>query len=321
MQYRNLGKTGLRVSEIGLGAWQIGGPVRGYFAKLGWIEHGWGEVDDDESIRLIHALGDIGVNFIDTAAVYGNGHSEEVVGKSIQGQRQNWIIETKGGEGFAADGCNWHDYKSATLLNQLEASLKRLGTDYVDVYLLHSPGNSVLAEGECLQALVEIKRSGKARFVGASVGPTQVASLIHNNAVDVFQVPVNILSTPETLAVLKQAGQAGIGIVARGAFGSGFFTGAINESTSFTANDRRSWQSAESKVKSAAVANAFRFLEVPGRSLPQSYLRYLLMLDGVSTVITGSTNTAHMLENAAASEAPMLTAAEIEQIEAVRSNM
>ena len=109
MRYRQLGSSGVKVSQIGLGAWQIGGPLRAYFDQLGWIAHGWGAVDDEASVRLIHACGEWGINFIDTAAGYGAGHSEEVVGRALQGQRDRWVVETKGGEGFTEEGVNWHD--------------------------------------------------------------------------------------------------------------------------------------------------------------------------------------------------------------------
>ncbi|MGI6609962.1 MAG: aldo/keto reductase [Limnochordia bacterium] len=319
MKFRALGNTGMQVSEIGLGAWQIGGPVRGYFEKLGWIAHGWGSVDDAASIRMMHTLADVGVNFVDTAAVYGAGHSEEVVGQAVKGKRQQWIIETKGGEGFHQDGVNWRDFSRAKLLSEIDGSLSRLGTDYVDVYLLHSPSDAIFCQGECLEALAEIKQSGKARFVGASVSGSQVPFCVQTGIMDVLQVHVNILSPASTAENLALAGDAGIGIVARGAFGSGFFTGSIDATTAFSENDRRSWQSEQSKIRSATVARAFQFLEIPGRSLTQSYLRYLLALKGVSTVIVGSMNLQHMLENAATPDTPLLTQHELTRIDEVRS--
>lgn len=321
MKYRALGTTGMRVSEIGLGAWQIGGPVRGYFEKLGWIAHGWGDVDDAASVRMIHALGDVGVNFIDTAAVYGAGHSEEVVGQALKGQRQKWIVETKGGEGFDQDGINWRDFSRERLLREIEDSLKRLATEYVDVYLLHSPNDAVLAQGECLEALEEIKRSGKARAVGASISWTQIPFCIETGIMDVLQVHVNILSPSAVAENLTLAGESGVGVVARGAMGSGFFAGSVDASTGFPDNDRRSWQADQSKSRSAAVAQAFAFLQTPERSLAQSLLRYLLELRGVSTVIVGSKSLEHMLENAAAADTPPLSAEELARIEEVRASL
>ncbi|MBT4818896.1 MAG: hypothetical protein HON70_24520, partial [Lentisphaerae bacterium] len=96
MEYRTLGSSGIEVSEIGFGAWQVGGELRAYFDKLGWISHGWGDVRDEDAIELIRSCGELGINFIDTAAGYGAGHSEEVVGRAVQEHRADWVIETKG---------------------------------------------------------------------------------------------------------------------------------------------------------------------------------------------------------------------------------
>ena len=116
MKFRTLGTSDVVVSEVGLGAWQVGGALKAYFKQLGWISHGWGDADDAESVRLIQECGDLGVNFIDTAAGYGAGHSEEVVGRAIKGRRADWVIETKGGEGFTGDGINVKDFSSDQLM-------------------------------------------------------------------------------------------------------------------------------------------------------------------------------------------------------------
>ena len=100
MKYRMLGKTGLEVSEVGLGAWQVGGPVHGLFGDRGRIAHGWGPVNDADSVEMIRGCAELGMNFIDTAAGYGAGHSEEVVGEAIFGNRSKWIVETKGESGL-----------------------------------------------------------------------------------------------------------------------------------------------------------------------------------------------------------------------------
>jgi len=319
MKYRKLGGTGVVVSEIGFGAWQVGGPLRAYFDRLGWISHGWGDSDENAAVRLIRACGDMGINFIDTAAGYGAGHSEEVVGRAVAGQRDAWVIETKGGEGFRPDGVNYHDFSKAALLRQIEGSLTRLGTDYVDVYLLHGPSAADIAGGECLEALAEIKRNGKARLVGVSLGPAEMGlDLIDRGGMDVYQVSLSLTNAAMAAELLPAAAAAGIGIVARCAFGAGFLAGGMDETTDFAANDRRSWQPEASKRASTAAARAFDFLDVPGRSLAQACLKYPLAFPEVSTVIPGSKNIEHMRENAAAAESPDLTRAELEQIGSVR---
>ena len=315
MRYRALGRTGIEVSEIGLGAWQIGGPLKAHFESLGWISHGWGDVEDSESVAMIRACGEMGINFIDTAAGYGAGHSEEVVGQAVKGDRERWVVETKGGEGFTQDGHNWKDFSYDALMAQIDESLNRLQSDYVDVYLLHGPSDQDVEEGGCLKALEEIKRAGKSRFVGVSLGSSRMGlDLIGRGCVDVLQVPLSLTNIGMGEELIPAAAKAGVGIVARGAFGSGFYAGQVSDRTEFDENDRRSWQSADSKRSGASTAEAFRFLGTPGRSLAQSCLKYVLSVEGVSTVIPGSKRLEHMKENGAASEAPDLTDAELARI-------
>lgn len=319
MRYRRLGNSGIEVSEIGLGAWQIGGPLRAYFAGLGWISHGWGHSDDAEAVRLIHACEDMGINFIDTAAGYGAGHSERVIGRAMKGRRDQWIIETKGGEGFSEDNVNYKDFSRPHLLKQINESLTRLQTDYVDVYLLHNPSWEDLEKGECLQVLADIQAAGKARLVGVSIGSADMGlRLIELGAVDALQVPINIANPAIAERLFPAASKAGVGIVARGAFGAGFFVSAAQSAT-YAEDDRRSWQSAASKARGAKVAQAFSFLEIPGRTLAQSYLKFLLTYPEISTIIAGSKTLAHMQENAGASDAPDFTPDELKQIEAARA--
>lgn len=321
MKLRDLGKTGLQVSEIGLGAWQIGGALRGYLDRLGWFSHGWGHIDEKDAVDLVKQCGDMGINFIDTAAGYGAGRSEEVVGKAVKGERDRWIVETKGGEGWTDENVNWKEFSRERLLRQIDESLARLQMDYVDVYLLHSPSLDEVADGEAFEALRKIKESGKARFVGASVGASGDVGkrLIREGLADVLQVPISITDPTAATALFPAAAEAGVGIVARGAFGAGFFVGTIDETTEFADDDRRKWQSEKSKASRAKVAEQYAFLAGPERTLAQSYLKYLLSFDAVSTVITGSKNAAHMGENAKASAAPDLTEAELRRIEQIQA--
>ncbi|MDP6780107.1 MAG: aldo/keto reductase, partial [Candidatus Latescibacteria bacterium] len=263
-----------------------------------------------------------GINFIDTAAGYGAGHSEEVVGRAVKGERDRWVIETKGGEGWTADNRNWKDFSRARLLAQIDESLTRLDTDHVDVYLLHGPSDEDIEKGECLQALKDIKSAGKSRLVGISLGPAAMGlGLIDIGLIDVYQVSISITDTGMADALLPAAAEAGIGIVARGAMGAGFYTGRVSEATAFSENDRRSTQSQDSMKSRAAVASAFAFLEKPARSTAQSCIKFVLAHPEVSTVIPGSKDVTHMLENAAASEAPDLTEDELTEIARIREGL
>ncbi len=318
MKYRQLGDTGIEVSEIGFGAWQIGGPVRVYFEDRGWISHGWGQVDDEESIRLIKSSGDMGINFIDTAGGYGHGHSEEVVGCAIKGERHKWIIETKGGEGME-DNVRWRDFSKKRLLRQIDESLQRLNTDYVDVYLLHGPSREDMARGECLEAIMEIKEKGKARSVGVSVGDhTMTKDFICNYSLDVIQIIFNIINQGNTREILPLARAHGVGLVARRVMAGGFLAGKITEKTEFAPDDRRSWESREQQLKLINIVEKLRALEKPGRSMAQVCLKYPLTFPEISTVIPGSKSIQSMKENIGASKAPDFTDEELQFIKEIQ---
>ena len=134
MRVRTLGRTGIRVSEVGFGAWAIGGP-----AELGGLSIGWGESDDRDSVRALEAAFDEGVNFYDTADVYGMGHSEELLGQVFGSRRAQVVIASKGGNLTDSDGHWKKDFSGEYLSRKVEESLKRLKTDYIDLYQLHTP--------------------------------------------------------------------------------------------------------------------------------------------------------------------------------------
>jgi aryl-alcohol dehydrogenase-like predicted oxidoreductase len=307
MQYRTLGRTNLQVSAVSLGAWEIGGAVTLTFDGLGKIPHGWGATDDTNSAHLIRKCRDAGVNFIDTAPIYGNGHSEEVVGRALAGCRDEWIVCTKGGHG-ATKGKAWSDFSKDKLLWQIDKSLKRLKMDHVDVYLLHGPSAEDIERGECLEAMQIMRSQGKTRFVGVSIGPNEMGvDLIERGLVDVLQQSISIIGPQAADALLPTAVAHNVGIVARGVFGAGFLPGTLKPDAQFGKDDRRSWQSAESKAALAAKAEALRALTGPHRSLAQLCVQVVLQLPGVSTIIAGTSKWPHMAENIAALDCPLLT--------------
>lgn len=308
MEYRPLGRTGLQVSAVSLGAWEIGGAVNLTFDKLGTIAHGWGRTDDRASLDLIDRCRQAGVNFIDTAPIYGDGHSEELVGRALRGCRHEWVVCTKGGHGATA-GRAWSDFSRARLLAQIDESLRRLQMDAVDVYLLHGPSREDIARGECLEALQEIRRQGKARCVGVSLGLNDVGcALIRQGAVDVLQQSIS-LQTPAAIAeLLPAAAEKGVGIVARGVFGAGFLAGSLPADSAFAADDRRGWQNMESKRVLAEKGAALQALAGGTYTSAQLALLFVLQYPAVSTVIAGTSRWQHMRENIAALQAPPLTA-------------
>lgn len=317
MEYRKLGKTGLRVSAVSLGAWEIGGAVNLTFDGLGTIPHGWGSRDDEKSIELLQRCREAGVNLVDTAPIYGDGHSEVVLGRALEGCRDDWVVCTKGGHG-ATDGVAWTDFSKDRLLRQIDESLARLRMDFVDAYLLHNPSEEDIRRGECLEALEEIRRRGKARFVGVSIGPNSMGvELIESGAVDLLQQSVSLVDRGAAEELLPAAVRGDVGIVARGVFGAGFLTGAVDAEADFPSDDRRSWQGAEHKRALARTAEALRPLTGPHRSLAQLAVQYVLQLPGVSTVIAGTGNWTHMAENLGALSCPPLTEEELQMIREV----
>ncbi len=314
MEYRALGSTGLQVSAVGLGAWELGGAATLTFESLGSIAHGYGHVDDREAIGLVHRCEGLGINFVDTAPIYGDGHSEELLGKALVGRRNRWILATKGGHG-ASDGQAWTDFSEVRILSQMDESLRRLRTDHVDVYLLHGPRPEDIAQGECLSALSKLKALGKARFVGVSLGRNQLGvELCERRLADVLQQSIGLTSPAAIVELLPAAQAAGVGIVARGAFASGFLTGAISDRTEFADDDRRGWMDEGYKAQLTGFADKLRELITTDRTLAQLCIRFVLDQPGVSTVIAGSKSIEHMVENAGAADLPALTAEEVRRL-------
>jgi len=314
MEYRVLGKTGLRVSAVGLGAWEIGGAVNLTFEGLGTIAHGYGSADDRQAVALVHRCEELGINFVDTAPIYGNGHSEELVGRALAGRRERWVLCTKGGHG-ATGGQAWTDFSEPRILSQMEESLWRLRTDHVDLYLLHGPRPVDVAHGDCLAALQKIKEQGKARFVGASLGGNQLGvELCHRRLVDALQQSISLTGPSAISELLPAAREANVGVIARGVFAAGFLTGAVRADTEFAQDDRRSWMNPNYKQELSGQAQRLAPLVTTSRSLAQLCIRFVLDQVGVGTVICGSKTLAHMEENARAADLPALSPAEQEQL-------
>ncbi len=315
MQYRPLGRTGLSVSAVSLGAWEIGGAVNLTFDKLGTIAHGWGRTDDRASVELIERCRAAGVNFIDTAPIYGDGHSEELIGRALRGCRDAWIVCTKGGHG-ADHGRAWSDFSRARILAQADESLRRLRMEAVDVYLLHGPSRADIERGECLEALQELRRMGKTRFAGVSLGPNDLGcDLIRQGAVDVLQQNISLQYPAAVADLLPLAAEHGVGIVARGVFGAGFLAGGLAAESAFAGDDRRSWQDMAGKRALAAKGAVLRQLAGDVYTSAQLALLYVLRQQAVSTVIAGTSRWEHMRENIAALQAPALPAELVRQLE------
>ena len=308
MHYRVLGRTGLRVSEVGFGAWAIGGP-----AKLGDLEIGWGEVDDAMSLRAIDAAYDAGVTFFDTADAYGAGRSETLLGKAFKAKRDRVVIATKGGN-RTVDGRWLKDFSKGWIREALDASLARLGMDYVDLYQLHSPTDTADYRDETFEALEALTARGKIRHYGVSVGPAAHGPwVIRNTRAATIQVVYNLLEREPESELLPLAHAQGVGIIARVPLASGFLTGKFTADVTFPGTDHRARTYSPEKIRQIVEGVAkLKFLtEGRHKTLAQAALQYCLFHPAVSAVIPGAKTPEQARANAAASDGVLLTADEV----------
>ena len=315
MRHRMLGRTGLEVSEVGFGAWAIGGP-----AELGGVQIGWGDVDDQVSVDAVHAALDAGVNFIDTADSYGLGHSEEVLATALAGRRDEVVIATKFGSRVTPSGEWVKDFSGDWIRQAAEASLRRLKTDYVDLIQCHSPWDPAALTDDTFAALEELKECGAVRHYGVSVKQTEhgVPILRRWPQVETIQVVYNILSRQPEDALLPLAQEMNVGIIARVPLASGFLTGKFRHDVRFPENDHRNRSYPPEKARRVVqAAETLRFLERAGaKTLAQAAIQFCLSHPAVSTVIPGAKTPEQARQNAAASDGALLTDAELARIRA-----
>lgn len=237
MLYRKFGHTDLIVSEIGFGAWGIGGP-----AIVGNTPIGWGGVDDAVSVEALNKAFDLGINFFDTADFYGFGHSEKLIGK-VFGNSDKVVIASKVGHRVAEDQTIYLDYSKQYVLDACEASLKRLNRESIDLYQLHSARMSHLLAGECIEAMEQLKAEGKIRYWGISLNTfepmPEAEYLIKNNLCSGFQLVFNIINQ-RALDVINLAGENNYGVIARMPLQFGLLTGKFTKESKFEKEDHRS---------------------------------------------------------------------------------
>jgi aryl-alcohol dehydrogenase-like predicted oxidoreductase len=220
MQKRVLGKSNVELSVLGLGTWAIGGGDNPY---------GWGKQDDNESIQTIHHALDLGINWLDTAAGYGKGHSEEIVGKALSNRRQEVFIATKCGILWKEDGSDiFPCLKVESIRNEVELSLKRLKTDYIDLYQIHWPTGEDSEVAEGWSAVADLIKEGKVRFGGVSnfnVSQLEIANSIH--PVASLQPPYSMLLRGIEGELMEYCHKHGIGIIAYSPMQAGLLSGKM----------------------------------------------------------------------------------------------
>lgn len=285
MNYRKFGNTELLVSEIGFGAWAIGGP-----AMVGDLAIGWGDVDDNTSIEALKKSFDLGINFYDTADFYGFGHSEEIIGK-VFGNRTDVIIATKVGHRVENEQILL-DYSKHHILKSCDESLKRLKRDYIDFYQLHSAKLNHLEDGQCIEAMEELKSKGKIRYWGISLNTfnpyPEAEFLLGRNLADGFQVAFNIINQ-RSLKLIEAASQKGYGIIARIPLQFGLLTGKFTKETRFNKDDHRSFRLKPEFLSELldALEDVWKISEKYNVDKVTFALSFIMNHKGVSTVIPG----------------------------------
>ena len=295
MKLRALGKTGIHVSEIGFGAWGIGGTVNGAVA--------YGPVDRSESVLALRYALDSGMNFFDTSDFYGFGESESVIGEAFYGLRSKVIIASK--VGMIKDESN-QNFDPTYIRSSIEKSLARLRTDYIDLYQLHSPPSTVLSHDHpAVTTLRALKNDGKIRAWGISARtPTDASVAIADVGAEVVQVNFNLVDQrANSTGVFKNAGESGCGVIVRTPLSFGFLTGKYSASQKYAEQDHRSKWSMEQRARWAEANRLFAELlaRQPEQTPAQFALRFCLSFSQVSTTIPGMLNRQHVEENAIAS--------------------
>ncbi len=292
MQTRTLGRTGIKVSVVGVGTWQFGGE--------------WGRTYTAGDAReVLAAAQDCGINLIDTAECYGDHLAERLIGETLPGKREDWVIATKWGhkfhECFKRDTC----VGPADLLAQLDASLKALRTDYVDLLQFHSGSDAQFATPGMWEAAAEARRQGKVRFLGNSISSTTADTKQVDRStevgVDVIQLIYNRLQREPEAAVFPSCSRQNLGVLARVPLASGFLSGKYKPGHKFPDNDvREVWMKAK-QDRMLHEAEQIAATEVPaGVPMAQWALAWVLKNPAVTAVIPGCKDAAQVRANASA---------------------
>ena len=299
MEYRELGHTNWKVSTISFGAWAIGGA--------------WGDVDDRESLAALHRAVDLGVNFFDTADVYGDGRSERLLARLRRERSEPIIIATKAGRRLDPHTASGYNRKNLTAF--VERSLINLETEALDLLQLHCPPTEVYYKPEVFGVLDDLVKVGKIKYYGVSVEKVEEAlKAIEYPNVQSIQIIFNIFRQRPAELFFNEARRRKVGILARVPLASGLLTGKITPTTQFTADDHRAYNrhgeafdrgetfSGVDFDTGLQVVNKLRALLPPGMNLTQMALRWILMFDAVTCAIPGAKRPTQVEENVQAAD-------------------
>jgi len=314
MQYRQLGRTGYNVSAISFGAWAIGGS--------------WGDVDDRESYAALNKAVDLGVNFFDTADVYGDGRSERLLAKLRQERPEEILIATKAGrrlDPHVAEG-----YNRANLTAFVERSLKNLQTEALDLLQMHCPPSEVYYTPEVFAVLDNLVEQGKVRHYGVSVEKVEEGlKAIEYPGVETVQIIFNIFRQRPAELFFSQSQAKNVGILARVPLASGLLTGKMTPRTTFAEDDHRNFNR-EGKAfdrgetfagvdfeTGLKAVDELRPLVPAGASMVQLALRWILMFDAVTCAIPGAKRASQVKQNLQAADMPPLLQESMQAIRAI----
>jgi aryl-alcohol dehydrogenase-like predicted oxidoreductase len=304
MQYRPLGRTGWKVSTVSFGAWAIGGA--------------WGSVDDQESLAALDRAIDLGVNFIDTADVYGDGRSERLVAELLRRRREEIHVATKAGRRLLAQTVE--GYNRDNLTTFVDRSLKNLGTETIDLLQLHCPPNEVYYRPEVFDILDSLVVAGKLRFYGASVkSPEEGLKAMDYPNLQSIQIIFNMFRHRPAELFLAEAKRRQVGVLARVPLASGMLTGKMQRSTKFEPTDHREFNRQGEKFDRGETFSGVDFetglkaveelkaVCPAGWTLTQFALRWILMHEGVTCAIPGAKRPEQASDNCAAADLPPLS--------------
>jgi aryl-alcohol dehydrogenase-like predicted oxidoreductase len=307
---RRLGKTAVEVSEIGFGAWAIGGD--------------WGAIDDEESLAAMHAAVDAGVTFFDTADVYGDGRSERLIARLLHERPERLVVATKFGRRAPLDVAH---YTYENLRAWLERSRENLGVDVVDLVQLHCPPWEVYYEPAVFEACERLVADGLVRSYGVSVEKVEQAlQAIEYPGVATVQIIFNILRQRPAELFFDEARRRDVGVIVRVPLASGLLTGKLTRETRFAANDHRRFNRHGEQFdvgetfagvgfeRGLELVDALRPLVPAGMTMAQVALRWILGSEAVSTVIPGAKTAEQARANAAAADLPPLPATTLARI-------
>jgi len=303
MEYRELGRTGWKVSAISFGAWAIGST--------------WGPVNDKDSLAALHRCLDLGVNFFDTADVYGDGHSERLLAQLRKERREPFHVATKAGRRLKVQEPGGYSRENLTAF--LDRSLKNLATDSIDLLQLHCPPQQVFYMPEVFDILDDFAKAGKIRHYGVSVEKVEDAlKAIEFPGVQTVQIIFNIFRQRPSELFFREARRRRVGILARLPLSSGMLTGKLTRASTFPPDDHRAFNrhgeafdmgetfSGLDFETGLEAVEALRPLTPAGATLGQMALRWILMFPEVTCAIPGAKRASQVEENIAAASLPPL---------------